>query len=247
MGCLAERRGYQKESEEKIMGYRQVHLIGEIQLRRIRDTFRKRQLVVLDVGSYDGIYDIRLAETFENIIVHCVEPHAENYELLKENTKPYPAIKSYKCCISNMDGKENFFVYSKEDSLHPSPQSNGLFEDSLMPNSPVTKQVDSLMLSSFCSKYEIDRIDLLRINCEGGEYKIFAGKVGFLKRINMVHLSLHGKSPEFLSRKVMNIKRRINFFLKDSGFMIIYGYDLNTLKALPVGHISQIWIRKKFI
>ena len=60
--------------------------------------------------------------------------------------------------------------------------------------------VPSLTLNDFCKEKEIIQIDLLKINCEGGEYEIFTpGAKEFLERVNVIDLVLHGKHPTFLS------------------------------------------------
>lgn len=230
-----------------------VKYLPEIQLRRIKDKFPNRKLSVIHVGAYDGLFDIQLSKQFKCIQIYSIEACPKNYKFLKRITKKHPKITTYNNCISNVDGKVNFYLYLREGlkDYKLSSQSNSLYLNFLSGKKEENIrqiQVKSLTMDSFCRKNKIERIDLLRINCEGGEYSIFrkGSSFDFLDKVNILHIFIHGKSIEFLNKKNMAAKAYINKYIKKYKFKLLYGYDLTASEKYPVGHIQQVWVKEDY-
>jgi FkbM family methyltransferase len=222
--------------------------ITSIQLNRLQ----KKNLVAVEIGAFKGDDVSDLCQQFgSRITIYAIEACPTNFTYLRKRFKRFKKIvRPRKLVISNIDGTEKFYVakYCKSgDGI--SSKGNSLYESALSDKSWVLdyKQltVPSQTLDTFCDIEKIDCIDLLKINCEGGEYRIFSKKkIPFLRKTNILDIAIHGKSRQFLSPKFIAKKYRINSTISNHGFELIYGYDLRHLKYCPINHIRQIWIKK---
>ncbi len=242
-----------KEMQVNIVDSNLVEMLPEIQLKKIEVKFPKRKLTMIHIGGYDGDLDLIYSKTFKKIIIHTIEPCPKNYKYLKNKFDSNPKVIPYHICISDYDMLVPFYLYLRKGNIknNLSSQSNSLFPSFHSgKDNEESRQINifSLSLNSFCLKNKIEKIDLLRINCEGGEFKIFSkqANLSFLDKVNIVHIFIHGKALEFLGVKKNQAKIRINQQLKHYGFELLYGYDLTKTIKYPVGHIQQIWIKNNY-
>jgi FkbM family methyltransferase len=110
--------------------------------------------VVFDAGSSIGIFGYSILDKSPSKI-YCVEPSFEEIEISKTNIpKEIGVFLNYG--ISNVDGEvELKDVY--ENGTHKSDN----------------KTFKVLKFSSIIKELNIDKIDFLKTDCEGGEYDIF--------------------------------------------------------------------------
>ncbi len=243
-----------KEFQVNIKDYPLTNAMVEIQLRRILKHSKRRVLSVIHIGGFDGGFDCDLASKFRRIKIHTIEACPKNFKFLSRRIKYNDKINAYRLCITNYTGKIDFYSYLREGLKDKklSSQSNSIFSEFLSGKEKERiKQIPipCKKLDDFTLGYDIDRMDLLRINCEGAEYKIFdkASDCNFLKKTNIIHIFMHGKSLEFMTKKRLQSKAVINKRFKEEGFELLYGYDMTTCNKFPTGHVQQIWIRKEWI
>lgn len=107
--------------------------------------------VVLDVGASIGIFTYSILDKNPSH-VFCLEPSPEQFITLNKNT-----LNGFVTCInkglSNVDGIKTLNeVYGAD-------------------NKPL--EVHTLRFDTLIKKYNIQQIDFLKTDCEGGEYDIF--------------------------------------------------------------------------
>jgi FkbM family methyltransferase len=107
--------------------------------------------VVLDVGASIGIFTYSILDKNPSH-VFCLEPSPEQFVTLNKNT-----LNGFVTCInkgmSNVDGIKTLNeVYGTD-------------------NKPL--EVHTLRFDTLIKKYNIQQIDFLKTDCEGGEYDIF--------------------------------------------------------------------------
>ena len=231
-----------------------------IQLNKIHGG---RRFVVVDIGAYNGASCIELAKKFKkkDIIIYAIEPYVPNFGVLRRNVARYRNIIPLKRIISNKKAYCRLYApidMKKEKDIGKCSQAASMYQDfaqekmvSKAMRMSKTQFVSTQTLEYFCKRHKIKQIDLLKINCEGGEYKIFdqnSGILNVLNNVNNISLSLHGKTSKFCSKEYVEKKKEINQLLRKD-FKTIYGYDLNIVSTskIPSDHINQVWIRKKFI
>lgn len=222
-----------------------TNMLLEIQLNRLVGSKRVRTIV--DVGAFDGSLCSHFSRLYPKAVVHALEPSSKSFRRLSKATKANPCIKIYRLAISDTTGVQTLHV-DRSGGKGESSQFDSLFESFVLGKDKATIQCEEVPCSTFdhfCRSENIRVIDLLLLNCEGGEYKLFEGKeLDIFNHVRVLSLALHGKSFLFTSEEYVEKKKRINSFLIRYGFQIVYGEDLNTLKRLPTGHISQVWIRE---
>lgn len=107
--------------------------------------------IVLDIGASIGIFTYSILDKNPSH-VFCFEPSLEQFPILNKNT-----LNGFVTCInkgiSDIDGVKilnDVYGYN---------------------NQPL--QVHTLKFDTFIKKYNIEKIDFLKTDCEGGEYDIF--------------------------------------------------------------------------
>lgn len=146
-------------------------------LLRFFSTYPKRtDLVVFDVGSNAGSF----VKEFQNMAsghVHCFEPHPVFSKYL---TDTYTNISINPYCISNESTIGNIYLPNLSAALG-STIYRPVFDKLLNTQTIVTKQVLFMPLDTYCKNKGIEEIDYLKIDVEGGEFKVLEGAKELLK------------------------------------------------------------------
>ena len=114
--------------------------------------------VVLDLGASIGPFTWSIMDKASKIIV--VEPSVELIPIIEKNTTGYPVSIVNKALVK-WDGKEMMSSVfdndsGKEKNLHY-----------------ISKEVETTSFKSIVEQYNLDRIDFIKTDCEGGEYSLF--------------------------------------------------------------------------
>lgn len=114
--------------------------------------------VVFDVGASSGpfTYSIRHKNPAR---VYCFEPHSELFNDLTKNVRGDDVICTNKA-IGPIDGSFETSGLFNKDLVETAAESN-------------KQKIPSVKFSTFIKENNIDRIDFLKSDCEGGEYDIF--------------------------------------------------------------------------
>lgn len=130
--------------------YRQV--IGdEIFERKIYEKFLtvEENDVVLDVGASTGIFTYSILHKNPKH-VFCIEPSYDQFHTLNKNTIQGNVTCINKAISSNTGASDSIEAYNDTESLHY-----------------------TITFKKFIENYNIQKIDFLKTDCEGGEYDIF--------------------------------------------------------------------------
>lgn len=140
--------------------------------------------VIIDVGAYIGTSSIYFAKKYPNAIIYAIEPEKNNYELLLKNIKGFGKIIPIKSAIwgSNQE-REIFNRFTGHWGYTISETSN---------KNESTKQfVKCLTISDIIGKYEINTIDILKLDVEGSEKSILDNSEKWIDRVNIISAELH--------------------------------------------------------
>jgi FkbM family methyltransferase len=91
--------------------------------------------------------------------VYCFEPHKELFESLHKNVFSKNTILINKA-IGSVDGTERLTGLFNEQFIETCENEN-------------IQEVETITFKSFIEKNNIDKIDFIKTDCEGGEYDIF--------------------------------------------------------------------------
>ena len=146
--------------------------VYEPQLTSILMPLVKPGMTIFDIGANIGYYSILMAEKVgPRGSVHCFEINDNILKLLEGNIKLSGAgnIRVVRQAVSDKNGRETFYVPSLGDEGEGSLRPSGRYK------AEGTMEVETTTLDSFIEKNGIPKVDLIKIDVEGGEFLAFEG------------------------------------------------------------------------
>ena len=141
---------------------------------------------ILDVGANIGAAAIYFAHAYPDATVYAFEPEAGNFEVLKKNCEPWRNIVPLPLAIwsramsreiqNRKTGAWGYTVAEVEGGSHGLGQL-----------------VECIAIPSFMEQRGLPRIDILKIDIEGGEKEIFEHADGWIDRVDVVVAELHDR------------------------------------------------------
>lgn len=150
--------------------------------------------VIFDVGAHRGETARTFTQAFPDADLYCFEPFAESFAVLKDHKSAYPRANLINAGLSDSSGVQQFNVNVG------SPTNSLLVLDSrapktwnhqgLAPSRQETCQFYSL--DDFLTQRGIERIDLLKIDVQGAEYRVLQGGASSLAagRVRVLYLEI---------------------------------------------------------
>jgi FkbM family methyltransferase len=134
---------------------------------------------ILDCGGNIGITALYFASRYPNARIISVEPLPDNLALLQKNAAGVRRILPLWGCISDADG-ERFL------STDRPAWGNAITDDA------GGCKVPSYSIDTILKRYNIDVLDILKVDIEGAEEQVFAARADFLRKTRLVVIELHG-------------------------------------------------------
>lgn len=150
---------------------------------------------IVDLGGHIGSFSIYMAKNLKDKCkIFTFEPEEKNYSILKENIllNKLKSIRVNNLAISDYRGKG----YLKKEKLNTDAYYLG--------TSRKIKNCEVSTLENALKDYKLQRIDLLKMDIEGGEYKIFSHKPS---------LDYIKKSVHYIFMEYHNINNHLNYSL----------------------------------
>lgn len=169
---------------------------------------------IIDIGGNIGLFSIYAHYLYPNVLIHTYEPNDRIIKYAHENLS-HLGVQLFEEAISNEDGVVTFL--DKEESR--------LGSISKEKHSETSVKLTSL-------KTAVERIggtiDLVKIDCEGGEWDIFSDPTPFkfIKKIRMEYHLTNGKSIDEFKKIVTQL-----------------GYNIEKLDANR--NFGIAWLNKK--
>ena len=164
--------------------------------------------VVLDIGANLGMFSV-YAQNFHPSRVIAVEPGPEEYPCLVENLKSFKNTESFKYAVSNKTGKVNFSSTVEgvsnhiTDTFDVAQYGNHVYQ---------TVEVDAIDINDLIKEAKLDKIDYLKIDCEGAELDIFLSIDKEYLKSNVRKIAVEYHTPE--------IKMNLLSIILASGFIL---------------------------
>ncbi|SUW00314.1 FkbM family methyltransferase [Brachyspira pilosicoli] len=156
------------------------------------NTLDLKNKTVIDIGANLGIVSIVLAKKNPGIKIYAFEPLRENYENLLKNIELNGIDKNIITVENKAVTKDGRNINM---SINLNNKGGSSISDVISVNSSMSKEncgIESITLEEIVKKYKIDKIDLLKIDCEGSEYEIlYNTKEDILKNIDYLVGEFH--------------------------------------------------------
>lgn len=144
----------------------------------------RSDLVVFDVGGFEGEFTAIVLADHPSAMVHVFEPNPNPFERLVDRYRNNPRVVLNRMGLS--DRKDELV-------LHDHADTKGTCEASFIRNA-VHGQVSTVTaplttLDDYCQDHDVGHIDYLKVDVEGYEEKVFAGAAKLLARgaIETIH------------------------------------------------------------
>jgi len=152
--------------------------------------------IVFDIGAHIGsfvVYADSIAESWYR--GYAFEPWRENLQLLLANIElnQVHGFEVVEAAISDKDGFVQIETGVQPDAVHLTEEGG--------------TKVRSIRLSTFCRENKISRIDVMKIDAEGAEYRILEGDLPFIKtNVELLVMEYHklsaGRDLDRISRQL---------------------------------------------
>jgi FkbM family methyltransferase len=138
---------------------------------------------VIDIGGYIGSFALPAARFARNGVIYSFEPSPANFAQLEKNVALNRAanVRIFNLAVASRDHKVTLFL----DNMNPA--SNSIYM-----KGGREIELNAVSLPTFFREHDIERCDLLKIDCEGAEYEILMNlDRSMLERIGKIACEYH--------------------------------------------------------
>lgn len=185
--------------------------------------------VVWEVGSRDGKDGVEIASRiysgsvdwfWSRARVVALEPNPDQAKIIEQN---YPEVEVIKVAASNEKGEAPFMVYAGDEGAVGSSSLNLRWKEDDLPGHVIRVPIDRLE-----NLIGDEKIDIMKIDCEGHSMEVIEGLGEKLKQIKCFHIETEKWTDS-------NIKVR--------AYMMSHGYLLVDDTEQYGGMPDQVWVR----
>lgn len=135
--------------------------------------------IIVDAGANIGISSLFFAMNYDDAEIFAIEASAENFRILAENAAGIDRIKPIHAALIGQPAEVVYF------SMGHKAWGNRVLDET-----GSGAVVPGMTMDRLSSDYCLDKIDLLKVDIEGGEADVFAHG-GFLSRVRFGVIELH--------------------------------------------------------
>jgi len=177
--------------------------------------------VIVDAGAHIGLASLWYANRYPNARIIALEPDRKNYELLERNTRSYANIVALNAALWSSSGTVALTdPHADSWAFQVRRQEDASMSDVLVP---------AICLPDLMQAFNLDHIDLLKVDIEGAEKEVFENSVEWIDRVSAMVIELHDRLKSGCSRAFYNATTgfsdqsthdgEITFVRRDPGFI----------------------------
>lgn len=252
--------GYSKQKYKYYAAWKYLHQISLMGMGRIQgnpieadgeiDVIKKimksapgPEIVIFDVGANKGQYSSHvLSEVLpeKKIQLHIFEPSASNTGTLKDqfNSSRYPQHQFIVNQLALSDTNSHEYLYTDTEGSDLGSLLN--LKTSVRPFNDANKEtVETMTLDQYVEKNGVAVIDFIKIDVEGGEYKVLSGAVSTIQQNRIKHIQFEFGAGNITARVFFldfweMLSSKYNFYQVLSGGLVpvnSYNSDLEIFKT----------------
>jgi FkbM family methyltransferase len=148
--------------------------------------YTKKMHTIIDLGSNIGLSALYFMNYYKPERLLCVEPEITNYNLLVQNINSGKLAKSFlplNAAVTDLNGYTS--LNTKKDFKYNISVSEEM-EDG---------EVATFNLETLLKKFDIHQVDLIKIDIEGSEKKVFSNSE-WLRHVHQLILEVHSPQDE---------------------------------------------------
>ena len=179
-----------------------------------RDKINKENPTIFDVGTFDGSDCLDFLETFNIPNIYAFEADKRSIDIFKKYVGDKP-INLVETALSNVDGEIEFYQSESEtrsSSIKKPDNHLSVFPDIQFE----LNKVKSIRLDTWILDKDIDLIDIMWVDVNGGESEFISGSydtlVNKVKFLHMEFTAVDNKKLFYGSFSADDIKNKLNDF-----------------------------------
>jgi len=184
--------------------------------------------IVVDIGAHVGYFTLIATKNANLGKTYSIEPHKESFEILKKNLvlNNITNVNTFNVAITKSTGKIRLYI-DKGNQIGNTIIKNENYNES--------EYVDAFSLRDFVYNNNIEKIDFLKIDCEGAEFEIFLNlEKEVLKKINRISAEIH----EYDS--INSINQLKEFFEKNN-----FSVKISKILEKPTMKLSMLYAKNE--
>lgn len=168
--------------------------------------------VVVDIGANAGFFSLFMFYRYPNARVYSFEPMPFNYQLLKGYQTTYSSFDWHTDARAVSDTNQSIALHASKLDGYTTMAS--VFDSA---GDAQRIEVESVTLPQIKEAYGLDRIDVLKLDCEGSEYSIlYSLPPKLLTSVKVLVIETHqGSRPQ------ENLPA-LKAYLEQNGFLLRY-------------------------
>ena len=189
----------------------------------------KPGMIIVDIGAHIGYYSrifSKLAKEKKGGAVYAFEPDQDNYKLLKFNTKNSKNIRIFNEALSDKAGSISFYK-SNNTGCHSLVTQNSVKEVATVPTQT---------LDNFIQENRIAKIDLIKIDVEGGEPVVFDGCKNIFKQSSLIIVMEF--TPDNFQKLGLSPFSFLNNLQKSCGFSLYEIVSNGKIKNIKIENLN---------
>jgi FkbM family methyltransferase len=150
--------------------------------------------IVIDGGANIGLFSVYIKSKYPNAKIIAIEPDDDNFEMLKKNVAGYEDIQIKKA------GLWSKRMHSRITDKYGLGKW-GMVTEEIEEKEAITADFNTLTITDILNEYNIQYIDLLKLDIETAEKQLFAENYSeWLPRVKVIVIELHDWMQEGCSK-----------------------------------------------
>jgi len=176
--------------------------------------------VIVDCGANIGWASLAFLNEFPDAKLISIEPEKRNYELAEANLRPYRVkdnrdIELLRKCVHN-----NIGYYSLVDSRY----SNAYRISNVESEDDSQNYVESITIQQIIQDFNLEKIDILKIDIEGSEYDLFAKDTEWLSHVKCLIIETHDNIRQGSTKMLFNAISSFDYRMVIEGRNLIFHF-----------------------
>lgn len=189
--------------------------------------------IIFDVGANRGDITSKYSELFSKARIFAFEPYADSFHILDSRFLNNKKIECFQAAIGEVNSRSNLFVNRNVDTNSLlRPVKMGLSSDQQVKNVSIVG-VHVWTIDEFCRNRQIEEIDILKLDIQGGELSALKGARDLLrnKKVKIIYTEAYFKK-QYENQPL---------FHDISKFLEQYGYSLQDFYNPIYGKGNLVW------
>lgn len=198
-----------------------------------------RVKTIFDIGANYGDTVLAYAGLFPDADIYAFEPFPDTYNGMAENTRNKAKVQAFEMAVSDQVGKAAFHV---NNSVHTNSllasKEMGLSSDRQVQSKGVI-EVETTTIDKFCSEHQVQQIDILKLDIQGGELAALKGAENLLKqkKVKLIYSETYFRQ-QYVDQPLM---------YDIANYVKQFGYNLQDLYNPIYGNGSIAWCDAIFL